>query len=187
MTKRDEHNRRSADHRNPPQSTRFRKGQSGNPKGRPKGHHRKPPYEAVLGQLVTVREGGAERRITAAEAFILHLTKRGLEGDSSAARATMRLIDEMRDHGIVQEPSQVVVRTITESGSVNTVLQILNMAKLFDPFRDTAYTLLEPWIVEAALARLGNRRLTADQQRIITRATRTPYKVRWPEWWEAGT
>ena len=44
--------------------------------------------------------------------------------------------------------------------------------------------LLEPWIVEAALERLGKRRLTREQQEIVVRATRTPRKVRWPAWWE---
>ena len=32
---------------------------------------KEPPYEAVLGQMVTVREAGIERRLTAAEAFTL--------------------------------------------------------------------------------------------------------------------
>ena len=43
---------------NPPISTRFPKGQSGNPKGRPKGRHNEPPYEAVFGQTVTIKEDG---------------------------------------------------------------------------------------------------------------------------------
>ena len=61
----------------PPRNTRFRKGRSGNPKGRPPGRKKEPPYEAVLGQMVTVREDGIERRVTAAEAFALYLTKQG--------------------------------------------------------------------------------------------------------------
>ena len=40
-------------YRKPPASTRFRKGQSGNPRGRPRGRRNEPPYEAVLGQMVT--------------------------------------------------------------------------------------------------------------------------------------
>ena len=80
----------------PPASTRFRKGQSGNPRGRPRGRRNEPPYEAVLGQMVTIREDGVERRVTAAEAFLLHVTKRGLEGDGAAARAAMAAIEEAR-------------------------------------------------------------------------------------------
>ena len=34
-----------------------------------------------------------------------------------------------------------------------------------------------------ALARLGDKRLTIDEQHEIVRATRTPKKVRWPDWW----
>ena len=71
----------------PPQGSRFKPGRSGNPKGRPRGRHNRPPYDAVLGQKVVLREGGVERTATAAEAFLLYLTKRGLEGDGAAARA----------------------------------------------------------------------------------------------------
>jgi hypothetical protein len=55
-------------------TSRFRKGQSGNPRGRPKGSRHKAPYETVLGQTVTVREDGIPRQMTAAEAFLLHVT-----------------------------------------------------------------------------------------------------------------
>ena len=45
----------------------------------------------------------------------------------------------------------------------------------------------QPWLVEAALIRLGDRRLTPEQQATIVKATRTPHKVRWPGWWEQET
>jgi len=63
----------------PPVSTRFRKGQSGNPRGRPKGRKKEVPNDAVLGQTVTIREDGVEKTMTAAEAFLLSLAKQGLE------------------------------------------------------------------------------------------------------------
>src|SRR5205085_2985099 len=75
---------------------RFQKGRSGNPKGRPRNRHREIPYDTLLGQMVTVREDGKERRVTAAEAFILQLTKKGLEGDSASARASLTAIENAR-------------------------------------------------------------------------------------------
>jgi hypothetical protein len=56
------------------------------------------------------------------------------------------------------------------------------MATKLDPYRETARIALEPWLVEAALARLPQPLSPADQ-RIVMKATRTPGKVRWPEWW----
>lgn len=174
----------SVGYRRPPASTRFRKGQSGNPRGRPKNRRNQPPFEAVLGQMVTIREEGAERRVTAAEAFLLHLTKRGLEGDAAAARAAMAAIGEARlargDTAEILSFRTIYVRP----GSVTEAMEPLRMARKLDRFRPTARMALEPWIVEAALARLGCV-LTLEEQRVVLAATRTPGKVPWPDWWEA--
>jgi hypothetical protein len=169
-------------YRKPPRATRFTKGRSGNPAGRPRGRYREAPYEAVLGQMVTIRESGDERRVTAAEAFLLQLTKRGLEGDGAAARASLAVIEQAgQRHG----QSQVETLTVeyVEPGSVTTALVPLRMARKLDPYRETTVrVVLEPWLVEAALARLPHTLDPADQ-RTIVKATRTPHKVRWPKWW----
>ena len=54
------------------------------------------PYDAVLGQLVTIREDGRERRVTAAEAFLLRMTKSGLAGNGPAGRAALAAIEAAR-------------------------------------------------------------------------------------------
>jgi len=58
------------------------------------------------------------------------------------------------------------------------------MAEKLYRYRDTAKVALKPWIVEAALAHLGHRRLTRQQQKTVFDATSTPDKVKWPDWWE---
>jgi hypothetical protein len=170
-------------YRKPPRATRFTKGRSGYPPGRPRGRHREAPYEAVLGQTVTIREGGMARQVTAAEAFLLQLTKRGLEGDDAAARASLAVIEEARER---QRAGQSLISTIVlvsvAPGSVTSALEPLRMAKKLDPDRKTARMALEPWLVEAALARLG-RILSPADQRIVMKAARTPHKVKWPKWW----
>src|SRR5215207_9365360 len=174
-------------YRKPPASTRFKRGQSGNPKGRPKGRKNGPPYDAVLGQMITVRKDGVERRVTAAEAFLLHMTKLGLAGDGAAARSAMAAIEEARAARTAREgvDGLVIVRTIVTPGSVNSALEPLRMAHKLDRYRPSARMVLEPWLVEAALARLGERRLSPEEQAKVVRAVRTPHKVRWPDWWEA--
>lgn len=173
-------------YRKPPVATRFRKGQSGNPRGRPRGARKEFPYETVLGQMVTIREDGLERRVTAAEAFLLQITKKGLEGDGAAARSAMQAIEEARAAGLARHPSELTIITMrfVRPGAVNSALEPLRMGRKLDRYRDTARIVLEPWIVEAALARLGDRRLTREEQEAVIGATRTPRKVRWPDWWE---
>ena len=166
----------------PPKATRFKKGERRNPSGRPRGR-RELPYEAVLGRMVTIREGGVERRVTQEEAFLLQLAKRGVEGGGVATRTALDLIDEITAPRSTQ-PRFIprFVRRIVAPGSVTSALMSLRIAIKLDPYRETARMALEPWLVEAALAHLPHT-LSPAEQRAIVKATRTPHKVRWPEWW----
>ncbi|MFN2098754.1 DUF5681 domain-containing protein [Altererythrobacter sp. MF3-039] len=169
---------------NPPASTRFKKGQSGNPRGRPKKRHREMPYDAVLGQMVTIRENGKEKRVTAAEAFLLQLTRKGLAGDSAAARASLEAIEAARAKR-TDTAAPLRLRWVLVGMGVGCAIKKLGIAQKKYPYDENRVRFeLNPWIVEAALERLGERRLTLDEQREVFANTRTPYKVNWPEWWD---
>ena len=170
-------------YKQPPRATRFQKGKIGNRRGRPRNRRPDIPYDHVLGQMVTIREDGRERRVTAAEAFLLQLTKKGLQGDSSAARASLEAIEAARAR---RGPEDGIdrIRVMLVNYTIGGALRSLGIAVKLNPLNeDKVCWKLQPWIVEAAIAHLGDRRLTADEQRVVIEATRTPDKVRWPGWW----
>ena len=70
---------------NPPMHTRFTKGRSGNPKGRPKGSQNLATILAKAGrQRVKVTENGRTRYITKFEASMLQLMNQAVSGDLKA-------------------------------------------------------------------------------------------------------
>ena len=170
-------------YKRPPAATRFAKGRSGNPRGRPKNRHREIPYDTVLGQMVTIREDGRERRVTAAEAFILQLTRKGLQGDSASARASLAAIETARASRTSPHENEVL-RVIMISYGVGVVLRRLGMGIKRDRLsQERVRWELQPWIVQAALDRLGARVLSPDEQREVWNVTRQRDRIRWPEWW----
>ena len=134
---------------------------------------------------MTIKEGGVERRVTAAEALLLYMAKRGLDGDGAAARSTMAAMEEAQAARTARggDPLTIVVKVVGP-GSVNAALERLSMATKLDRYRTSARMLIEPWLIEEALARLGERRLSREEQTKVFQAARTPHKVQWPDWWE---
>lgn len=167
----------------PPSSTRFQKGRSGNPPGRPRKSRREIPYDHVLGQMVTVLEDGKPRRITAAEAFIMQLTKKGLQGDSASARASLDAIEAARASRPDLPGEHRIVRILLRGFGLGCVTEHLGMSvRRNRTSQENVRTYLKPWIVQAALARIDGN-LTPAEQQIVVDATQTPEKVDWPDWW----
>ena len=88
----------------PPRATRFRPGQSGNPRGRPR--KPKPIQELLATELrrrVVIRENGREQRIPKLELVMKRLVNDAIQGSYPAVRLLIDLIkvaEESSDPGL---------------------------------------------------------------------------------------
>lgn len=80
----------------PPKSGQFKKGKSGNPKGRPKGAKGvKASLRRELESKITVREGGQEIKLPKAEVLAKGLMADALKGDTKARTEILKLDGEL--------------------------------------------------------------------------------------------
>ena len=87
----------------PPRHTRFTKGQSGNPRGRPPGaKNLKTLLSEALNETVIVSENGGRRKVTKRQAIITQLVNRSATADF---RAIKILLDIVRDIERQTEPT----------------------------------------------------------------------------------
>jgi len=76
----------------PPKAKQFKRGRSGNPKGRPKGSlNLATDLTAELGEHITVREDGRSRKVSKQRALIKSLMAKALQGDVRATAALLAL------------------------------------------------------------------------------------------------
>jgi len=76
----------------PPKTRQFKKGKSGNPRGRPKGSlNLATDLTAELGEHITVREDGRPRKVSKQRALIKSLMAKALQGDVRAMTSLLAL------------------------------------------------------------------------------------------------
>lgn len=81
----------------PPKKYRYKPGQSGNPKGRPKGVKRPSAIlEEILNTKVTIREGQRTRTVTAYEAAMRSIAAKAVRGDIKASRYLTEELERAR-------------------------------------------------------------------------------------------
>jgi hypothetical protein len=78
----------------PPKASQFRPGNSGNPKGRPKGSRSIAAFlKEAIEQKVAVTENGKTRRISALEVMLRRLVNDAMRSDPRALKLLLPLID----------------------------------------------------------------------------------------------
>ena len=95
---------------------RFKKGMSGNPKGRPKGaRNRKTALEAELGAAIPVTENGKRKKISKWEAFLKQLVNKAIAGDLRAAQVLLGVVSK---HGGSMMDTDSAAKSAPDTGAV---------------------------------------------------------------------
>src|SRR6267142_4230802 len=88
-------------YRRPPKSGHFKKGLSGNPKGRPKGSRNfLTLLDKELSQSIVVNENGKRKTITRLQAMVKRIVAGALQGDQ---KALLTLVEILRRTGRFEE------------------------------------------------------------------------------------
>jgi hypothetical protein len=103
----------------PPQSTRFKPGQSGNPSGRKKGSRNvKTVIQSALEEEVVIIENGKKRSLTFLEALVKRMLQDALKGNLPAARDLLDRYERYEN----SEPEQVRELPETDRAILNRIL-----------------------------------------------------------------
>jgi hypothetical protein len=95
----------AANYRKPPLHTRFKKSQSGNPRGRPK-KNLPGLLVAALNEPVFVTTNGRRRKTTKREAVIHQLVNKSTSADLRATKMLMDMMKDAQRKAGIAEPQQ---------------------------------------------------------------------------------
>lgn len=180
----------ATDRNQPPRSTRFRKGQSGNPRGRPRKQSAAQPsaFDVVIDRTLTIIQGGKTREVTIEEALQHKTYQDAIAGSRTARRDILKMIAK-REKALaaktsLAEPVEVLIEG-TDPENADEAMLILGICRPDPRWSDTASErkrlLLEPWAVEAALSRRAARKLEKQDIDEAKRCTHAADTVRWPK------
>jgi hypothetical protein len=167
--------------------TRFRKGQSGNPAGRPKARRsRVTAFEVIFDKTLTVTQNGVERELTIEEALQLQTLQAALGGNRMATRQVLKMI-EKREAALTRRnpapPSPIRLDREYDSDNAREAMRILGIADHEDTVGaepDKQRMKLTTWAVQAALSRPGRKKLTEKDVDSIRRFTFDADLLKWP-------
>jgi hypothetical protein len=149
---------------NPPKDTRFKKGQSPNPSGRPKGSTRRSAIEKLLQKQFTVVEGGRRRKVSIEEAICTQTIKAAIAGDMRMRRDLLRLLEK------VSKKKQPTANSQT-SGPPQILLMKQSTALLLALgicVEIEGRCALSSWVVQAARERQGWAPLSPEDEKLLS-------------------
>ncbi|MCB1357412.1 MAG: DUF5681 domain-containing protein [Paracoccaceae bacterium] len=175
----------------PPKHSRFPKGQSGNPNGRPKkvsGSGSTSTFDIIVDKTLTITRSGIQQEVSVEEALQHRTYQDAIAGNRSARREVLKMIAKREQVLAKMAPApalRINHRSEEDPDNANAALLILGIASVdtrdYGPIDNYQRLLLEPWAVQAALSRRrGGAKLTDKEIEEIRRCTRDPGSLRWP-------
>jgi hypothetical protein len=106
-------------YKHPPREHQFRRGQSGNPSGRPKGARNfRSELREELSKLITVRDGEREIQVSKQRALIKSLVAAAIDGNQRAAASVLamcvRMLADGEDDDAIEGEDQEIVEAFTK-------------------------------------------------------------------------
>ena len=172
----------------PPKANRFRKGTSGNPKGRPKSRRASSisDFDIIMDRTLTVTQDGKPHEVTLEEALQHRTYEEAIKGNRASQREVLKMIAKREKWLAAKRPvSGLNLLMETEDpDNANEALLLLGIAepdtRWSDPTDKSQRLRLQPWAVQPALSRPGGRRLSAKDVAEIERSTCDAEMLRWP-------
>lgn len=97
----------------PPTQKRFKPGQSGNPRGRPKAQaSMAQSLSKAVYRNIKITESGAVKSITALDAMMLNMTTRALRGDMQAMKLLTNLMADYKVSAEPQPARELIIRFV---------------------------------------------------------------------------
>jgi Family of unknown function (DUF5681) len=169
--------------------TRFVKGQSGNPKGRPRA--RRPDvsaFDIIFDKRLTATQNGVERELTIDEALHLQTYQAALKGQKMAIRAVLKMI-EKREIALARLAPQIASKPIEivrefNAENADEPMRLLGIASYTEPdaYRSERQLKLEPWVTELVIDRQRRRGSISDSSECRLRnLTHSPECLKLPE------
>jgi hypothetical protein len=126
----------------PPEATRFKPGQSGNPKGRPKGSKNlRTLFSEELRRSVILKENGKTRRVPKAEAIVKQVINKALGADP---KSTIIVLDEMRRLEALADGQHAAAPDISRPEDQATFQSIVRRIQLIEGARDAGSVGIKP-------------------------------------------
>ena len=120
----------------PPRHTRFRRGASGNPRGRPRGASAGRADRLALKEiyrLITLREGDQTIVLPTVQAMMRQLGRIALKGNGPALRTYFAMVQAIEQrvamHADVKTENEPQMRNVTDEDRLEAVMALFNRVK----------------------------------------------------------